>query len=502
MSRSMTAAATFSRAHKQLGETGSYRALIPLNRPQPGEQYAFDVSLDACSGCKACVTACHSLNGLEPDESWRSVGLLHGGTPASPFQQTVTTACHHCLDPACMRGCPVKAYEKDPLTGIVSHLDDQCIGCQYCVFMCPYEVPQYRPSKGIVRKCDMCSDRLAASEAPACVQACPTQAIRINLVTRDEVVAASESAGLVAGAPDARLTLPTTTYRSDRVAPRNTLPADYYSVRPAKSHAPLVVMLVLTQLSVGAFCVMHLTGGLGQTSALVALGLGLVALAASVLHLGRPQFGYRAILGLGSSWLSREIVAFGGFAGLAGLYALWPNRALGAAVGLVGAAAVASSAMVYAATRRECWRGANTGFRFAMTALVLGSALQLALAPDSSGATAVAAALAAATAVKLGWEAMLLAKIRDPRHSVDKRVAVLMLGELRPLTVARFALGAVGGIALPLLYLAIHDGPDVGPLFVSALALVSVTCAAAGELCERHLFFVAAAGPRMPGVLP
>ena len=83
-----------------------YRDLIPLTVPQPGQQYAFDVDLDACTGCKACVAACHSLNGLDDGESWRSVTMLSGGTTIAPFQQTVTSACHHCVDPACLNGCP------------------------------------------------------------------------------------------------------------------------------------------------------------------------------------------------------------------------------------------------------------------------------------------------------------------------------------------------------------------------------------------------------------
>src|SRR6185503_1977064 len=119
-----------------------YRDLIPLAEPGPGQQYGFEVDLDACTGCKACVAACHSLNGLDDDESWRTVSLLRS-TDGAPFQQTVTAACHHCLDPACLRGCPVDAYEKDPVTGIVRHLDDQCIGCSYCTLTCPYEVPSF-----------------------------------------------------------------------------------------------------------------------------------------------------------------------------------------------------------------------------------------------------------------------------------------------------------------------------------------------------------------------
>src|SRR5262245_31104698 len=85
----------------------AYRRLLPAAAPLPGEQYAFEVNLDQCSGCKACVTACHSLNGLDETETWRSVGLLISGPSTArtePFQQHVTTACHHCVDPACLNG--------------------------------------------------------------------------------------------------------------------------------------------------------------------------------------------------------------------------------------------------------------------------------------------------------------------------------------------------------------------------------------------------------------
>ena len=116
----LTAVERFARRH-DAGEVDarSYRDLIPLSRPVAGQQYAFHVDLDACTGCKACVTACHNLNGLDEGEVWRKVGLLIGSTGEQGVQKTVTAACHHCVDPACLAGCPVKAYEKDPVTGIV-----------------------------------------------------------------------------------------------------------------------------------------------------------------------------------------------------------------------------------------------------------------------------------------------------------------------------------------------------------------------------------------------
>jgi len=397
----LTAVERFSQhhdAHDGDAQARYYKSLLPANAPGPGQQLSFEVDLDRCTGCKACVAACHSLNGLDDGESFRRVGLIHGGSASAPVQQTVTSACHHCLDPACMSGCPVNAYVKDPATGIVKHLDDQCIGCQYCTLTCPYEVPQFNERLGIVRKCDMCSDRLAKGEAPACVRACPNEAIAIRVTDVATVREEAESGALVPGAPASGITAPTTSYRSDRPLPRNMLPADFYSVRPAHQHGPLVVMLVLTQLSVGAFCVDRVlrpimpAGALPRSlQAAVALALGFIALGASTSHLGRPQYAFRAILGLRTSWLSREILAFGAYAGLASLdaAAIWTaNHPVGAAsefarrivdpigslVSVAGIFAVFTSVMVYQRTRREFWTAPRTAFKFYATAAVLGLA--------------------------------------------------------------------------------------------------------------------------------
>ncbi|MBP7143170.1 MAG: 4Fe-4S dicluster domain-containing protein, partial [Opitutaceae bacterium] len=251
-----TPVSRFSRSHDSHtpGKAPArYSDLIPLTRPDAGEQYAFEVDLDSCTGCKACVAGCHSLNGLDEDETWREVGLLVGGDAAHPFQQTVTTACHHCADPACLNGCPVLAYEKDPVTGIVRHLDDQCIGCQYCVLKCPYDVPKYSERLGIVRKCDMCHGRLAVGEAPACVQACPTQAISIVKVpvssTNGRPTAATSD--FLPCAPDPAITQPTTRYLSRKPLPASLRRADASALPVQCGHTPLAAMLVLTQSGMG-----------------------------------------------------------------------------------------------------------------------------------------------------------------------------------------------------------------------------------------------------------
>lgn len=467
-----------------------YRRALPAAPPGPGQQYGFEVDLDRCSGCKACVTACHSLNGLDEGEVWRDVGLLLGGSRSAPVMQHVTTACHHCLAPACLTACPVNAYEKDPATGIVVHLDDQCFGCRYCTLACPYDVPKYHAEKGIVRKCDMCSSRLAVGEPPACVQSCPHEAIAIRVVDVSAVIEDAEAAPFLPGAPDPQITYPTTNFKSRRAWPRNMLPADYFELRTEHPHWPLVLMLVLTQLSVGAFAVRlwldHGTAGLRPTAVqplhgATALVFGLVALAASIFHLGRPQYAYRAVLGLGHSWLSREIVAFGAFAGLACAYAAavaMPAtlgasgaavaRGLGWSVVGVGAGALVCSIMIYASLGIEFWSVGRTTLRFILTAALLGTATAwlsialLAALDPSETAPALAAdegprllrVLIAVAGFKMGWEAALVRHRWSRAMTPLKRSALLMTRDLASGTLARFAAGLLGGVLLPAILIA------------------------------------------------
>ncbi len=529
-------------AAKSRLDTPRYRSLLPATPPGPGQQYAFEVDLDRCSGCKACVVACHTLNGLDESETWRDVGLLVGGSRTAPVMQHVTAACHHCLEPACMTACPVNAYEKDPVTGIVKHLDDQCFGCQYCTLACPYDVPKYHPGKGIVRKCDMCASRLAVGEPPACVQACPHDAIAIRVVSRDQIVEDAEAAVFLPAAPDPQITLPTTTYKTRKPFPRNLLPADYFRVNPQHAHWPLVVMLTLTQLSVGAFVtglvVERLMGSGAETTlqplhAVNSLGFGLLALAASLFHLGRPRYAFRAVLGLRHSWLSREIVAFSAFAGAASLYAgallaeqLWGDRStptpilaaategLGWSVAATGVAGVFCSVMIYVFTQRECWSFTRVVVRFTLTAALLGVAatwlsvlIATVIGPSAELAAVVrrygpllCGTLIVLTIAKLAWEASIFRHLLLGRMTPLKRSAVLLTHELSSVTLARFALGLLGGVLMPLFLLSQLPALSSANLvqFTATTGLLFVACVA-GELLERYLFFTACAAPRMPG---
>jgi Fe-S-cluster-containing dehydrogenase component/DMSO reductase anchor subunit len=495
-----TPVARFSEQHDRAPDLADhYRTLIPLSKPGLGEQYAFEVSLDRCTGCKACVSACHSLNGLDDHEAWRDTGVLLGGDSAPAWQQTVTTACHHCEDPGCMNGCPVGAYEKDGDTGIVRHLDDQCIGCSYCILKCPYDVPKYSKKRGIVRKCDMCHQRLAVGEAPACVQACPTEAIRIVTVGRlsgsrhGNTSFLTPIRDITSAIPDPSITVPTTRY-AGREVPATAYAADRAALVPQHAHWPLVLMLALTQCGVGL-----LIGGSWNPSAPLMLGaagifnLGMIA---AVFHLGQPLKAWRFFLGLKTSWLSREILAFSMFApipmALCALAALsgFPKSplpsvmvswlplmklVLAASVLVMGLAAVFTSVMIYVDTKRPLWSLPRTAARF------FGATISFALlAATLANPIFKVPAMLGIVLTTLPEIIFLTKKHREP-WSPDLHSQRLMLGPLRLIVRARFALTL---LAIPALCFSAWIGL---PMLLAATIL------------ERQLFFQAVQAPKMPG---
>ena len=107
----------------------------------------FLLDLHRCVGCGACVLACRIENGRVETAAWRRVLPLNlRRHPAGPTY-FLSVACHHCEEPACLKGCPSGAYEKRP-DGIVVHHEDLCLGCRYCEMTCPFATPTYDQATG------------------------------------------------------------------------------------------------------------------------------------------------------------------------------------------------------------------------------------------------------------------------------------------------------------------------------------------------------------------
>jgi formate dehydrogenase iron-sulfur subunit len=507
----------FSRKHAQ-GELPDqeryYRDLIPAGLPGSGEQFAFEVDLDKCTGCKACVAGCHSLNGLDPAETWRDIGVLQGSAATQFFFQTITTACHHCADPGCLSGCPVVAYEKEADTGVVKHLDDQCIGCQYCTWKCPYEVPKYNPSLGIVRKCDMCIGRLRAGEAPACVQSCPSQAIRITIVKKDEVIERAGRGVFLPDSPDPKITKPSTRYISQREIPAGARAIDGSQLHLKHSHTPLLMMLLVTQAAIGiTWFAQFAESKMSAWLALMAFGLVNVGLGVGALHLGRPQYMFRSFLGWKTSWMSREVIAFVAFttvlahwAGLSWLPHFVPHfmpehvRILTTLAGfgsaVTGALALFSSAMIYHDTHKPCWDLRFTLGRFVGTALWIG-ALSASIIAWVMGAEILRTWLAISLGIGLlklvhasweQWQRMTaqedspLARSWHTEWTLCRKVSLLKWGGIWISLLC----------SIPLLL-------PVGTVLTGVFLLPAMVALVVAEACERYLFFTTEVSAKMPG---
>ncbi|MDK2822207.1 MAG: hypothetical protein PWQ67_79 [Clostridia bacterium] len=148
-----------------------------------------------------CISACHKTHNV-PDignkkeevkwiwtDSFESLfhDIEHGHLTGKIRHKNFLALCNHCENPACVRVCPTKATFKSN-DGIVMMDFHRCIGCRYCMAACPYGARSFnfkdpRPylkeinpkyptrTKGVVEKCNFCSERLAEGLLPACVEA-------------------------------------------------------------------------------------------------------------------------------------------------------------------------------------------------------------------------------------------------------------------------------------------------------------------------------------------
>jgi Fe-S-cluster-containing dehydrogenase component len=180
------------------------------NKEPPPEAIGMLYDATICIGCKACMVGCKEANNMPVESAdeqpiWdtplttsaktlNNIALYQNGSGAVKDREVdgysfVKRHCMHCVDAVCVSVCPVTAMRKNSLTGVVTHHPDVCIGCRYCAFACPYNVPSYEfdDPLGQIQKCQFCDHRLVEGQLPGCVESCPTGASLFG--TREEILA-------------------------------------------------------------------------------------------------------------------------------------------------------------------------------------------------------------------------------------------------------------------------------------------------------------------------
>lgn len=273
--------------------------------------FTFDAAL--CVSCKACSAACILENGLRPGTRT----LFAWNEHALPLVSVInlSMACNHCAEPACASGCPATAYTIND-DGVVIHHPDRCMGCGYCTWRCPYDAPKINVALGYIEKCHFCADRAAEGVEPACVTACPTGALKMTV--RDEF-----EGSLPAWFPDTGLKPSLILKNDENLNSPQIIPPDIESVdegdevrHPSEAENESACRLK-NEWSLIAFSVLVITSsviiGIHALQGAVAGGvvpfiLMAAAMIVSVVHLGRPERAWRAVLNPLSSPLSREVI--------------------------------------------------------------------------------------------------------------------------------------------------------------------------------------------------
>jgi formate dehydrogenase iron-sulfur subunit len=328
----------------------------------------------------------------------------------------------------------------------------------------------------------MCYGRLTNSDSPACVEACPSGAIRIEIVNIEQWKDEYRDSANAPGLPSADDTISTTRITLPNTVPVEMKKADYHRVRPEKPHFSLMVMTVATQLSVGGFVAAWLLSvvsstpstGLAEVAALI---VGLLSFGISPMHLGRPAFAFRAVRNWKKSWLSREIIFLTGFGAAATCYAALSffgvslSDLAGGVATVLGVAGITSTSFLYLVPGRPAWRTPHTVCEFALTGLMLGLLFIAALGVPAPALPAVAAVAAAAQFANQVWKFVTL-KCSDEFEK--QATARLLSQDFGRRSLLRLLLLLAGGIVLPL----------------AGWVTAGFAVAVAAELLGRYLFFV------------
>ncbi len=154
------------------------------------------IDTTTCIGCKACEVACQEWNDLqiEPTTNFGSYQTLPDLTPnfwnLIRFNEVERDGklvwlmrkdqCMHCEDAGCLKACPAPGAIVQYENGIVDFVQENCIGCGYCITGCPFNIPRLHEKTHRVHKCTLCVDRVEAGLEPACIKACPTGCLQFG----------------------------------------------------------------------------------------------------------------------------------------------------------------------------------------------------------------------------------------------------------------------------------------------------------------------------------
>ncbi len=166
----------FTFTYEDLHSEKSTRYSQPVARPKSQISGEEDIAIeyavnweDNAAGTHEEGTGSKDYNFSDMTAEERQVFLKYRDS----FMFYLPRICNHCLNPACVAGCPSGAAYKREEDGVVLIDQDRCRAWRYCVSACPYKKPYLNWRTGKMEKCILCYPRLETGQTPACFHACP-----------------------------------------------------------------------------------------------------------------------------------------------------------------------------------------------------------------------------------------------------------------------------------------------------------------------------------------
>jgi carbon-monoxide dehydrogenase iron sulfur subunit len=139
------------------------------------------VDVKKCLACRSCELECAVAHSKSKNlsDAIRETPLPQAQIKVEGTDDiSIPLQCRHCEDAPCVKICPTKAIEKIGAEGPVIIKDELCVGCKFCILVCPFGVIGISHKGRVAIKCDLCIERLKENKLPACVAACTTKALR------------------------------------------------------------------------------------------------------------------------------------------------------------------------------------------------------------------------------------------------------------------------------------------------------------------------------------
>jgi tetrathionate reductase subunit B len=167
------------------------------------KQAAILVDLHRCTGCHACSVSCKTEHEVPLGNFRMRVRYLE--EPKKQQLSFVPMLCMHCQDAPCLKACPTSAIGRLD-DGRVVIDDEKCCGNKACVAACPYGAIFINEETKKAEKCDMCTHRTEVGLNPACVDSCPTDALKFHDLAdeTDEVTIMAKAQNAKAWKEDAK----------------------------------------------------------------------------------------------------------------------------------------------------------------------------------------------------------------------------------------------------------------------------------------------------------